>query len=215
MPNVQHKELLPIVVQENSHYVDARLLHKRLQSKQEFSTWIKNFLSDYLFKEGEDFLINLSKTSFKGGRPSKEYLLTFDTAKELGMLSRSAKGREIRQYFIAKEKELRGISHLPKEAELFKGMKAKRINDRVMYPYREMLIKSGYSANANGNRRHRYWMHFIKDGNILYVTQEFALHLYHSKQVYNNRSVMLSSQPVLPFNFGEPLALTKTKGGTL
>lgn len=205
----EQKELLPVVVQNESHYVDARLLHNRLQSKQEFSTWIKNLLSDYYFKEGEDFLTTLSKSK---GRPSKEYLLTFDTAKELGMLSKSEKGREIRQYFIAKEKELRGISQLPKEQGLFKGLKPKRINNSELYPYREILERCGYKRNNNGGRTKRYWQHFVKEGNLTYITKDFALHLYHQRQVANNRAVMLAAQPVLALEFYDA---PNTKGGKL
>jgi phage anti-repressor protein len=40
------------------------------------------------------------------------------------MLERSEIGRAIRKAFIAKEKELRGISQLPAHNELFKGLKS-------------------------------------------------------------------------------------------
>ena len=78
-----------------------------------------------------------------------------------------------------------------------------------MYPYREVLVRAGYKANTNGNRRQRYWMHFVKEGQVLLVTKEFALHLYHQKKVMNNRQVMKEMQPVLPLDFGSPLS----KGG--
>ncbi len=43
----------------------------------------------------------------KGGRPTKDYYLTLDMAKELSMVERTPKGKEARQYFIACEKALR------------------------------------------------------------------------------------------------------------
>ena len=46
--------------------VNARELHAFLESKQEFSNWIKNRIEDYGFLDGVDFLTNLSKTQ---GRP--------------------------------------------------------------------------------------------------------------------------------------------------
>lgn len=124
-------------------------------------------------------------------------------AKELAMVERNEIGRSIRGYFIQKEKEARGIGHLPKEAGLFKGIKPKRFNDRTMYPYREVLVRCGYKASSNGGRTQRYWMHFVKEGKLLYTTEEFALHLYRQKQVYLNRAAMLATQPVLPLNFGD------------
>ena len=72
-----------------------------------------------------------------------------------------------------------------------------------MYPYKEFLESIGSNPHSNGSRKDRYWMHFIKDDHKLYITEEFALHLYRQKQVFINRAVMLASQPVLPLNFGD------------
>lgn len=202
-----HSSELQFIQQGESLLIDARLLHKKLKSKQHFADWVKARIKDYGFEESTDFFINLGKST--GGRKSIDYLLTIDTAKELAMLERNEVGRNIRRYFIAKEKELRGISHLPKEAVLFKGLKAKRINDRELYPYSDIRERAGYSRHGGGSHRARYWMHFIKDGHTLYVTAEFALHLLRQKQVMNNRVVMQAAQPVLPLDFGNPLL----KGG--
>jgi hypothetical protein len=126
-------------------------------------------------------------------------------AKELAMLERNEVGRNIRRYFIAKEKELRGISQLPKETQLFKGVKCEKINGRKLYPYRELLGKMGYNNTSGGcgARVHKYPGHFVKMGSTWHITEEFALHLHHSKQVINNRATLKAMQPVLALNFGE------------
>lgn len=196
---------IPFIQQGEKFLVDARVIHLRLQSRQKFVDWIKNRISDYGFNENEDFFLNLGKST--GGRKAHEYLLTLDTAKELAMVERNEIGRSIRRYFIAKEKELRGISHLPKATELFKGLRAKNINGRKLYPYREVLERCGYKRSTNGGRAQRYWMHFVKENNVYLVTEEFALHLHHSRQVYNNRQVMRASQPVIPSLFGDTTML--------
>jgi len=85
--------------------VNARELHAFLESKQEFSNWIKNRIEDYGFLDGVDFLPNLSKTQ---GRPRIDYFLSLDMAKELSMVERNAKGKQARQYFIDCEKRLSG-----------------------------------------------------------------------------------------------------------
>jgi anti-repressor protein len=84
--------------------VSARDLHSFLESKQEFTTWVKARLQKYGFIEGTDFLINLSKSQ---GRPVTDYVLSLDTAKELAMVEANTKGQQARRYFIDKEKELR------------------------------------------------------------------------------------------------------------
>ncbi len=92
---------------EQQPLVNARDLHEFLESKQEFANWIKSRIKDYQFIENTDykeFLTNLSKTSFFGGRPKKDYLISLDMAKELAMVERNDKGRLARRYFIEMEK---------------------------------------------------------------------------------------------------------------
>lgn len=90
--------------------VNARELHAFLESKQEFSNWIKNRIEDYGFLDGVDFLTNLSKTQ---GRPRIDYFLSLDMAKELSMVERNEKGKQARQYFIDCEKRLSGSLNIP------------------------------------------------------------------------------------------------------
>lgn len=218
MPNISN-ELLPLVVQDSTVLVDARLLHQKLKSGRKYTDWIKYRINEYGFEANKDFFASQKNEAvFKGGGHNRvDYLLTLDMAKELAMLERNEIGRNIRRYFIAKEKELRGTSQLPREAEVFKGLQGKNINNRKLYPYRELLGRIGYNNKAGscGHRVARYPGHFVKMGGIQYITAEFALHLYHQKKVYNNRAALKEMQPVIPFNFGEPLPLTfNQKGGS-
>jgi phage anti-repressor protein len=204
---------LPIIQQGENVLISALLLHKKLKVKTNFTTWLNRRIEKYGFEKNIDYFPNLESEKQGRGNFSTDYLLSLDMAKEIAMLEENEIGRKIRKYFIAKEKELRGISNLPKSQELFKGLKSKRINDRLMYPYREVLVRCGYSPNANGNRKARYWMHFVKDGLINYVTQDFALHLHHSRQVWLNRKTMLAASPVLPMGFGDASQLNLFSNG--
>ena len=89
--------------------VNARDLWKFLESKQEFANWIKDRVEKYRFVEGKDFLINFSKSL---GRPSKEYFISLDMAKELAMVENNEHGRQARQYFIEVEKRFRHAGNL-------------------------------------------------------------------------------------------------------
>lgn len=92
--------------QEMVQTVNARELHAFLESKQEFANWIKNRIEKYGFTENVDFLINLSKTP-SGGRPSIEYHITLDMAKQLAMVENNDMGLQARRYFIECEKQLK------------------------------------------------------------------------------------------------------------
>ena len=87
--------------------VSARELHEFVESKQEFANWIKNRIEKYGFMENQDFLTVLSKTP-NGGRPSQEYFITLDMAKQLAMVENNEKGMQVRKYFIECEKKLKG-----------------------------------------------------------------------------------------------------------
>jgi phage anti-repressor protein len=91
---------------EEQPTVNARELWKALQSKQDFSTWIKNRLTD--FEAGIDYTVHKNVDGKNDGKFKPiEYTLTLDTAKHLAMLERNEIGKKIRQYFIEFEKEAR------------------------------------------------------------------------------------------------------------
>ena len=100
-------QLIPVFAGELSgasvQLVDARLLHSFLEVGRQFTHWIQERIEEYGFIELQDFLPILAKSS--GGRPSKEYHLTLDMAKELAMVERNEKGRQARRYFIEMERQ--------------------------------------------------------------------------------------------------------------
>jgi len=78
--------------------VSARELHELLEVKHLFRNWITNAIRDYGFIENVDF--SYFYTESTGGRPKKEYAISINMAKELSMVSKTKKGREMRAYFI-------------------------------------------------------------------------------------------------------------------
>ena len=83
---------------------NARDLWQFVESKQDFSTWIKGRIEKYGFVEGEDYVIHKFMDNPLGGRPTLDYHLTIETAKELAMVENNDKGREVRRYFIECER---------------------------------------------------------------------------------------------------------------
>ena len=94
--------------------VSARELHSFLESKQDFSTWIKNRIEKYEFVENQDFIklhkkMELSKT----GQVAIEYYVSVSMAKELAMVENNEKGKQARKYFIECEKKLNSTPSTP------------------------------------------------------------------------------------------------------
>ncbi|UTO29092.1 antA/AntB antirepressor family protein [Bartonella harrusi] len=97
--------------QEIVHTVNARELHKFLEVGKDFSTWLKKRIKEYNFLKNQDYIVFPQMgENLQGGRPSKDYALALDMAKELSMVERNEKGRQARRYFIECEKKLKSQS---------------------------------------------------------------------------------------------------------
>ncbi|EHZ3910457.1 antA/AntB antirepressor family protein [Salmonella enterica] len=111
-------QLIPVfngtINNESVLLCDARELHSFLGVGKVFAAWISARIAEYEFVENQDY-ISFFQNGKKpqGGRPTKDYHLTLDTAKELAMVERNEKGRQIRRYFIECEKQLRQQSQQP------------------------------------------------------------------------------------------------------
>lgn len=110
-----NSQLIPVfngdISNEAALLCDARELHRHLEVGKRFASWIKERIAEYGFVENQDYIlisqIRETKTGRGGDRRSKDYQLTLDTAKELAMVERNDKGRQVRRYFIDCEKQLR------------------------------------------------------------------------------------------------------------
>lgn len=90
---------------ESRQTIDARELHTFLESRQDFSTWIKKRIEDFGFTEGQDFTTcSTEKRTSSGTKHAIDYHVTLDMAKELSMVERNEKGKQARQYFIECER---------------------------------------------------------------------------------------------------------------
>lgn len=95
--------LINVTLNENQEpVVSGRQLHKVLGVKTAYKDWFPR-MTEYGFTEGEDFSSFLSKST--GGRPKQDHVLKLDMAKEIAMIQRTDKGKEVRQYFIQVEKD--------------------------------------------------------------------------------------------------------------
>ncbi|HFP0115943.1 TPA: antA/AntB antirepressor family protein [Escherichia coli] len=109
-----NSQLIPVfngtISNETTLLVNARDLHSFLGVGRMFAHWVKERIAEYGFVESQDYILicQNGQTKGRGGnRRSKDYHLTLDTAKELAMVERNEKGRQIRRYFIECEKKFR------------------------------------------------------------------------------------------------------------
>ena len=93
-----------IKINFDTQMVSARDLHEALGVASRFSRWFES--NKELFIEGEDFYKCTSSTVVNNGatRELEDYQITILMAEHLSMMSRTEKGKEIRNYLIDLEK---------------------------------------------------------------------------------------------------------------
>jgi len=94
-------EIIQINYESENPTVSARDLHEGLEIKTAFKDWFPR-MAEYGFEEGKDFCSKKSEST--GGRPSVDYEVSVDMAKQICMIQRTEKGRIYRQYFLDLEK---------------------------------------------------------------------------------------------------------------
>ena len=92
--------------------VDGRELHNVLQSKQDFSTWVKKRLKECDAEENIDY-DRFHEKMEANNATMIEYIIKLDIAKEMAMLERNKKGKEVRRYFIQVEKKYKEQAQPP------------------------------------------------------------------------------------------------------
>lgn len=100
------KDLIKIEVNEKQEpIVNGRELHKVLEVETPYRIWFPRMV-EYGFAENIDFVtLEQNCTKPKGGRPETNHAIKLDMAKEIAMIQRNEKGKEVRKYFIQVEKD--------------------------------------------------------------------------------------------------------------
>lgn len=98
-------ELFNVTTNDDKLTLSARELHKELNIAGRFSRWFEQ-MSEYGFEENVDFTSVQNCTVVNNGamRELQDYQITLDMAKEIAMLQRNEKGKQIRKKLIELEK---------------------------------------------------------------------------------------------------------------
>ncbi|WP_101773483.1 phage antirepressor KilAC domain-containing protein [Peptostreptococcus faecalis] len=116
------QELIRVETNENMEpIISGRELHERLEVKSKYNDWIKRML-EYGFTEGVDFTLFTQKkvsSNASGFKTITDHILKLDMAKEIAMIQRNEKGKQIRKYFIEVEKEFNSPERIIQRALVY------------------------------------------------------------------------------------------------
>lgn len=106
---VIENELVPVYeTSTGEKVVYGSELHEVLGAPSVYREWVKRRLSDIDAVENEEFQgVEISTPS---GQTKKDHIIKLDIAKEMAMLERNDKGKEVRRYFIRVEKKYKAAS---------------------------------------------------------------------------------------------------------
>lgn len=140
-------ELINVTLNENHEpVVSGRQLHETLGVKTEYKKWFKR-MAEYGFAENEDYLRVTQKCPTLGGlQDVTDHIIKLDMAKEIAMIQRTDKGKEVRKYFIQVEKDFNSPEKIMARALLMADNKIKLLESQ-----NENLLLELEEANKNAD----------------------------------------------------------------
>lgn len=97
-------ELIKVDINENQEpVISGRELHEKLEIETPFRIWFPR-MCEYGFSENIDYTPYIFVHP-KNNQETIDYILKLDMAKEISMIQRNEKGKQMRKYFIEIEKE--------------------------------------------------------------------------------------------------------------
>nr|UWG16927.1 MAG: antirepressor protein KilAC domain [Bacteriophage sp.] len=141
-------ELINITLNENHEpVVSGRQLHETLGVKTEYKKWFKR-MAEYGFAENEDYLRVTQKCPTLGGlQDVTDHIIKLDMAKEIAMIQRTDKGKEVRTYFIQVEKDFNSPEKIMARALLMADKKIKLLeneNENLLIELEEATKNADY-----------------------------------------------------------------------
>lgn len=141
-------ELINVTLNENQEpIVSGRQLHEALGVKTPYSMWFDRMV-EYGFTENQDFLLNnFVKQTGRGGHNKVDHIIKLDMAKEIAMIQRTDKGKEVRQYFIQVEKDFNSPEKIMARALLMADQKVHKLEAQIEADRPKVLFADAVSAS--------------------------------------------------------------------
>ena len=141
-------ELINVTLNDSHEpVVSGRQLHEALGVKTKYADWF-NRMIEYGFTENQDFLLlkNEQQTG-RGGHNKVDHVIKLDMAKEIAMLQRTERGKQVRQYFIQIEKDFNSPEKIMARALLMADQKVNKLEAQIEADKPKVLFADAVSAS--------------------------------------------------------------------
>lgn len=141
-------ELINVTLNDSHEpVVSGRQLHEALEVKTPYSMWFDRMI-EYGFTENQDFLLNnFVKQTGRGGHNKIDHIINLDMAKEIAMLQRTERGKQVRQYFIQVEKDFNSPEKIMARALLMADRKVNKLEAQIEADKPKVLFADAVSAS--------------------------------------------------------------------
>lgn len=142
-------ELINVTLNDNQEpVVSGRQLHQVLGVKTQYTKWFER-MTEYGFTENQDYLAISQKrlTAQQNETTFKDHVLKLDMAKEIAMIQRTEKGKEVRQYFIQIEKEFNSPEKLMQRALLYANQNILKLETQLEEQKPKVIFADAVSAS--------------------------------------------------------------------
>ncbi|HEM2826376.1 TPA: phage antirepressor KilAC domain-containing protein [Streptococcus suis] len=143
-------EIINVSVNDNQEpVVSGRQLHEALGVNSNYTTWFDR-MTEYGFTENEDYVLlsNFGNQTGRGGHNKVDHIIKLDMAKEIAMIQRSDRGKQVRQYFIQIEKDFNSPEKIMARALLLADKKVHQLEAQIEADKPKVLFANAVEASA-------------------------------------------------------------------
>ena len=144
-------EIIKVTMNDNQEpIVSGRQLHEALGVKTRYNDWF-NRMTEYGFIENQDYLaITQKRVTAQGNSTNQvDHIIKLDMAKEIAMIQRTDKGKEVRQYFIQVEKDFNSPEKIMARALLMADKKIHKLETQIEADRPKVLFADAVSASKS------------------------------------------------------------------
>ena len=143
-------EIININVNDNQEpVVSGRQLHEALGVNSNYTTWFDR-MTEYGFTENEDYVLlsNFGNQTGRGGHNKVDHVIKLDMAKEIAMIQRTDRGKQVRQYFIQIEKDFNSPEKIMARALLMADKKVHQLEAQIEADKSKVLFANAVETSA-------------------------------------------------------------------